>query len=349
MQQITGLTPTLIHLHEPQPLVQWCDLSNIVFSDPFFNQTIARCLREDPSRLRFQTELEALADLYEMRPGLQPTGFIFHMSKCGSTLVSQTLAASPQNLVLSEPAPINSVLVTDLVGISEAATIKWLQLLINALGQKRRGTETNYFIKFKSWNIRKLALLKQAFPDVKWAFIYRNPVEVMVSVLKAPAEWMDLKSQSITDDPIWANLKRIPRISDGVTGFSAEEIEQMSAEEYCARVLASFCQIALQMADHNALMLNYNQLPEAIWSSLLDFFQVNYSVEDQYRMHAVSQLYSKDPAAHKRVFVTDSAAKQQQGSGIVQEMAAQWLAEVYDKLESQRMELAGYQNQQIAS
>lgn len=336
MEQIVGLTPTLIHLKKPHPLVQWCDLSNIVFSDPFFNQTIARCLREDPSRLRFQTQLDALADLHEINPGLKPTGFIFHMSKCGSTLVSQNLSKLPQNLVISEPAPMNSILAADRVDISEEDRIKWLKLLVSALGQKRRETESNYFIKFKSWNIRKLSLIKKAFPDVKWVFVYRNPVEVMVSVLKAPAEWMDIKSNNVTDDPIWTDLKNTPGICESITGFSAPEIEQMTSEEYCARMLASFCQIALQMADHNTLMLNYNQLPEATWSSVLDFFQVNFSEEEKKRMRDTSQLYSKDPTK-KRVFVNDSETKQKQCYREVQEMASQWLDELYKNLELHRL------------
>lgn len=338
MEPIVGLTPTLIQLKKPHPLVQWCDLSHVVFSEPFFNQTIARCLREDPSRLRFQTQLDALADLQEISPGLKPTGFIFHISKCGSTLVSQNLCTLPQNLVISEPAPMNSMLVSDLVGISEEDRIKGLQLLVNALGQKRRETETNYFIKFKSWNIRKLDLIKKAFPDVKWIFIYRNPIEVMVSVLKAPAEWMDLKSNSVKDDPIWTDLKNTPGICESITGFSAQEIELMSSEEYCARMLASFCQIALKMADHNTLMLNYNQLPEATWSSVLDFFQLNLSLEEKEKMRQTSQRYSKDPT-HKRVFVDDSETKQKQCSREVQEMATQWLDELYKNLELYRLGL----------
>ncbi len=336
MEQLVGLTPTLIHLKTPHPLVQWCDLSNIVFSDPFFNQTIARSLRENPSRLRFQTQLDALADLHEISPGLEPTGFIFHMSKCGSTLVSKSLSALPQNLVISEAAPMNSFLAADLLGMSEAEIIKWLRLLISALGQKRRESETNYFIKFKSWNIRKLYLIKKAFPNVKWVFVYRDPIEVMVSVLKAPAEWMDLKSKSITDDPIWTELKSTPRISESITGFCAEEIEQMSSEEYCARVLASFCQTALQMADRNALMLNYKQLPEAAWSSLLDFFQLSLSSNEKDCMRDRSQLYSKDQT-NKRVFINDSDAKQKQSSEAVREMATKWLVELYESLELHRV------------
>ena len=57
-----------------------------------------------------RTPVEVLTRWREERPGLAPTGFVFHLSRCGSTLVSQMLAALPQNVVLSEAGPINDAL-----------------------------------------------------------------------------------------------------------------------------------------------------------------------------------------------------------------------------------------------
>lgn len=36
---------------------------------------------------------------------LEPTGFVFHMSRCGSTLTANLMGASPYNLVYSESKP----------------------------------------------------------------------------------------------------------------------------------------------------------------------------------------------------------------------------------------------------
>ena len=43
-----------------------------------------------------------LLDQAAAEPGIDPTGFIFHLARCGSTLVSQMLAALPEHIVLSE-------------------------------------------------------------------------------------------------------------------------------------------------------------------------------------------------------------------------------------------------------
>jgi hypothetical protein len=38
---------------------------------------------------------------------IPPTGFVFHESRCGSTLVANILGADPQNLVFAESQPVS--------------------------------------------------------------------------------------------------------------------------------------------------------------------------------------------------------------------------------------------------
>jgi hypothetical protein len=323
IKQLVGWTPIEIYFKNPDPVVEWCDLRNIAFSEPFFEQTVAaHCLNDDSHCVHVQTNLEALAELHQINPGLEPTGFIFHTSKSGSTLVSRILAALPQNLVISEPDPIVSLLVgAKLSGMPEEQVIKSLRLLVSALGQSRLGVEKNYFIKFCSFNVLDLPIIRKAFPNVPSVFVYRHPVEVMISLLKRSAGWIDIKNT--------------PQIV-GMTGFYPKDIEKMSSEEYCARVLASYYQTMLEMADQDTLMLNYQQLPEAVWSSLPNFFQVSFSPEEKDHMRNFSQFYSKDPDS-KQLFTNDSVAKQQEASEVVWETANRWLLiELYEKLQVSR-------------
>src|SRR5262249_57696026 len=91
------------------PLVDWWHLGGVRFTDPFFEQTIATAMAH-PFNLLFRpaTQLRALAA--PATPELRPAGLIFHMSRCGSTLVAQMLAALAGNVVLSEPTPLDHVL-----------------------------------------------------------------------------------------------------------------------------------------------------------------------------------------------------------------------------------------------
>src|SRR2546430_2644461 len=122
------------------------------------------------------------------RPPVRPSGFIFHMSRCGSTLLTQMLAALAHNIVISEASPIDAVVRAPHVrpALSDDQHALWLRWMIGALGQPRSGNERHYFIKLDCWHTLALPLFRRAFPDVPWGFLYRDPVEVLVSQLRMP-------------------------------------------------------------------------------------------------------------------------------------------------------------------
>ena len=89
--------------------MDWCHLGDLRFTAPFFEQTIGAAMQH-PFNLLFghTTPLAAIADeANACRSDLKLSGLIFHMSRCGSTVVSRMLAALPRNVVLSEPAPVD--------------------------------------------------------------------------------------------------------------------------------------------------------------------------------------------------------------------------------------------------
>jgi len=78
--------PIRIDWKQTPPQVDWGHVGTRRFTEPFFEQTIEKCLRQPFNLLfRHQTPLEALVEWQTVRPGLLPSGFIFHMSRCGST------------------------------------------------------------------------------------------------------------------------------------------------------------------------------------------------------------------------------------------------------------------------
>src|SRR5208337_3108734 len=132
MKDFPGWMPIRVHRTPAGLRVDWGWLGDTRFTDPFFGQTVNHCL-EHPANLLFrqETPMAALGELNELSKGLAPTGFIFHVSRCGSTLLSQMLAALPKNVVISEAAPIDGVLRSHLLapGITDEERILWLRWL----------------------------------------------------------------------------------------------------------------------------------------------------------------------------------------------------------------------------
>ena len=162
-----GWIPIRVFWRGAEPMVDWCLLGRRRFTDPFFETTILRHL-DHPFHHAFrrQTPIEALAGWSEKSPGIRPSGFIFHESRCGSTVICRMLAALEQNVVLAEPIPADSILRAHFrrPEIPTEQRIAWFRWMISALGQRRGGEERHLFVKFDAWNIAELPVIRQAFP-----------------------------------------------------------------------------------------------------------------------------------------------------------------------------------------
>ncbi|MCU1265480.1 MAG: aspartyl/asparaginyl beta-hydroxylase [Acidobacteria bacterium] len=318
---LDGWIPVRFYWREDQPMVDWCYLGRHRLQDPFFEQTVGQRILE-PFNLLFrqQTSMQLLGELHEARPGIQPTGFIFHLSRSGSTLVSRMLAALPKNVVISEARPIDATLRSR----SQSATVTdeqrstWLRWMVSALAQRRCGDEEHFFTKFDAWNIFDLPLIRQAFPEVPWIFIYRDPVEVLVSQMEQRGAHM------------------VPGVINPLLfGMDFNAIMEMQPEVYCAKVLAAICQAALQHHSEGGMLVNYTQLPDAVSTSISEFFGARWTEAEKQIMEATTKRNSKDPAA---IFTGDSASKQNKAREQLREAARRWLYPIYEELESARAE-----------
>jgi hypothetical protein len=309
-----------IYWRDFRPMVDWGHLGARRFTEPFFAQTIAPCVRHPADLLfRHQTALDDLGDIAGSQPGLRPTGFIFHMSRCGSTLISQMLAAAPENIVISEAAPIDDILRANFrdPGVTEERRVQWLQWLVDVMGWRRHPAEKHVFIKFDCWHVMFLPLIQRAFPGVPWIFVYREPAEVMASHLRHRGAQM------------------IPEVLEpGVFGWDLPTIGQMALNEYGARVLAKICDTGLAHArDGNGKLLNYHQLPDAIWPALMGYWKVKFSPDQTTRMLAAAQLNAKNPVLP---FEPDNEAKRESLTSDLRDLTSRWLDEVYQQLETRR-------------
>jgi len=91
-------------------------------------------------------------------------GFIFHMSRCGSTLFTQMLTGSNKFFVLSEPTIINAVL-DPALEIDQDTRNKLLKASINALNFCAPVISKRTIIKFRSWNTLFIDMISSCFKD----------------------------------------------------------------------------------------------------------------------------------------------------------------------------------------
>ena len=320
-----GWLPVDAVVVDGRPGLWWMEMPEVSFSEPFFQQTVERVKTENNRRELF-TEFDVLLQLEKVLDSVPPTGFIFHSSRCGSTLLANACKAIANSIVLSEANAIDKLIarfITDATdAVKQSLYSVFLRGVVHALGQRRSGTEQHLFIKFSCCSFGQIERIRRIWPGVPWIFLYRDPIEIIVSNLKGIPPWL------IDNDR---------RVLASITGVSREQVEEMRLEELCARTIGSFYSLAYRVAKDEGLLLNYNQLSMAVISRVLRFFGVNPTAEEMETIARGSRIYSKE-ASGTRTFVADTRAKQNLANDLVREATEQWAIEPYRLLEQKRLE-----------
>jgi hypothetical protein len=306
--QLHAWTPVRVRLRTGE--IDWA-LVDAPLGEPFFEQS-ADLAMQHPFNLAFgrRTSLAVLGALHAPAPGIAPAGFVFHMSRCGSTLVAQMLAQLAATVVLSEPQPLDALLRLRGRGVDDETLIGWFRAMLSALAQPRNG-ERQLFVKFHAWHVLELPFIARAFPNVPWTFVFREPRAVLRSQIKS------LGAEAIlgTIDPAYLGL-------DYAAGHA------MPSDEYAARVVGAFCAAALRYAGTGrSAFVEYASLPDAVFSEVLPFFGVRAGDAEAARMRDAARLDTKDAGATFRAGADAASAPD-----VVDRLAAAWLDAPYAAL-----------------
>lgn len=310
-----------------RPGLSWLNLAGVSLTEPFFQQTVERVRVAHPERREQFTEFDTLVQLEKTFDSVSPTGFIFHSSRCGSTLLANACRAVSNSIVLSEPYAVDKLIarfITDAAtgGTKEMLYSVFLRGVIAALGQRRAGDERHLFVKFACCSSSQIERIRRLWPNVPWVFLYRDPVETLVSNLNNPPAWLRDEDH---------------RVLASIVGASTAAVAVMSPAELCARSIGSFYATAHRVANDNCLLLNYEQLSPAGIAKALEFFGVEPSASERETIARQSRTYSKE-AAGARAFISDVDAKQQAASDLLRELAETWAGDPYRLLERKRVE-----------
>ena len=190
-----------------------------------------------------------------------------------------------------------------------------LTAMVVALGQRRTAEQVRYFVKLDSWHTLALPLFRRAFPDVPWVFLYREPVAVLASQLRQ------------------RGIQTVPEYLPPAL-FGLDVSDALDSVSYCARVLSRTCEAVVEpIARGDGLLVNYRELPQALWDTILPHFGVTVSAEDRARMAAAAQFDSKAPSF---AFSASGDAVHERQSADLGPVAERLIGPVYAQLEALR-------------
>ncbi len=309
--------PCRVAWEQQVPLVDWCYLGGVRFTEPFFQDTISRALRR-PFSAAFlrRTPMDAWEEIGRR----DPAALIFHMSRCGSTLISQMLKAISGVTVFSEAPPVDTIVRAPEFGIEPSAEqhADWLRWMGRALGWGGAVGQRGYFLKLDCWHVVDLNLFRQAFPSTPWIFLYRDPIEVLASHALQPAEWTL---------PGYLKAERF--------GFDAARIPPAALAEYRARLLAGMLRRVLESGDElEGRLVNYSELPDWGWTTLPGMFGLDLSAQEIAAMQAVATLDAKRSGV---AFAPDAERKRANATPEIKALSEKYLDDLYRKLEGRRV------------
>ncbi len=286
-----GLLPLELHCDARE--ITWLDFGGMHLRETFLEISAEELLSRNADTLFVITDLDVLEvpDLYT--DALSPAGFIFHVGRCGSTLLAKVLSSLDRHIVIKEAEPVQQLLGVEFEDVFKNTRARYFQSLLNIYGHRRLPEHERFFAKFSSNHVKRLEMIRGLYPGVPWLFLYRNPYEIIPTSLDGPAWFIHNKNSA-----------------EGAfeAGLPIEAIEVMSDLEFSVRVELSTLRIAIENTCDHCLFVDYTQLRPENLPGILDFFGLEVSREENDGMVEQFGYYSKRDG-ESVPFVPDSATK----------------------------------------
>jgi len=310
----------------PEATVRWMQFRGKRLSEPFFRQSVAVLRESECPAWEIETGINSVIREGKRTPAPSPAGFIFHMSRCGSTLISNALKVLEGIQVVAEAHPINRVFMPCRPPNNSSPDArqdedrgKLAGGLFNLFSCYRTGVPEPTVIKFASQNSLCLPTIRALWPDVPCLFVIRDPVEVLVSNLKNGIP------NRFTESPALAfALGEVD---------SAPPMIESSFEDICARILGRYLEAAIRETGSNVRIIDYDDINQASIWEITKFFHIDAPL-NRVRLNEVFQQYSKDPTGN-RPFHSDRHEKLQGASTQMINAANRWVRPHYTYLRSQ--------------
>jgi hypothetical protein len=262
---------------------KWTNTRSKRFTEPFFDETYAKLRVLDPKN-RSQPYISDLDEMHhqgQVLDAVTPAVIIFHVSRCGSTLVSQLFASSGRFIVLSEVPFFDKILSLPFsaANVEEAKIPGYFSSALNFYGRKRDTEEEHVVMKTDCWHIFFYKELRNLFPSTPFVLMYRSPDEVLHSNLKKPG---------------WQTIPELvdPRIF-GLPGMPEHYQRDIYTATIIEKMLAKYLEVA--QTDGNSLLVNYSEGAMPILKKIAAFAKLEFDDNELAVMEDRSRYHSKDP------------------------------------------------------
>ena len=262
---------------------KWLNTHDKRLTEPFFDETYAKLRILDPKNRSqpYISDLEEMQREAQKLDAVSPVVIIFHISRCGSTLISQLFATSGRFIVLSEVPFFDDILRLPLSmpGFNEAAIPGYFSSALNFYGRKRDTDEEHVVMKTDCWHIFFHQELRKMFPDTPFVMMYRSPDEVLRSNLKKPG---------------WQTIPELvdPRIF-GLPGMPDHYQRDIYTATIIEKMLGKYLEVA--QTDSNSLLVNYNEGAMPVLKKIAAFAKLDINKAELMVMEERSRYHSKDP------------------------------------------------------
>lgn len=278
---LTGWIPVKLDSADNN-LCRWLYVGNADFIQPFFDETILSCckLPENGHQQKCMSSTDLLAEWVKEMDVIEPTAFIFHISRCGSTLISQMLGLQPANIILSEVPFFDNLLRYGKKHDSMPGILPKLKAAIGLYAARRNENQQQLFIKADSWHIHFYKELRTLYPAVPFFLLYRKPDEVIRSQQKK------------------RGMQAIPNLLEAaIFGFDKDEITAMKLDAYMAMVLESYLDAFLEILqkDKSVYAVNYHDGAMEIVNIIATVTGLHISDEEKLLMQKRAGFHAKFP------------------------------------------------------
>jgi hypothetical protein len=287
------LMPFSLYARARTTQVIWIEAGDALLTEPFFAQTVSRLRAMTPPARCWATDLEWLLASAQIPAGATPGGFVFHVSRCGSTLVSNALKVGSGSVVVSEALPITQLSTVRAPRLPPYSPRSWngirklaLAALFASFARRAPRPGARLIVKFTSVNLSAIDFFRATWPEVPCLIVVRDPLEVIVSNLSVPSSWARLQGDR---EALLSHL-----------GWRRPLAAGMEREAYCAKVVGFLCAKAASVAGRRCRLLDYEQIGVDALCNVRRFFGLETSAKDERELAIVCKSYSKDSTGRAR-------------------------------------------------